>query len=525
MKKFNQLRCCAYVLLVIFTAIFSSAHAQELKLGMKSPVDLVSVRGGFPNPSVVEHIYDPLICVDAAGVISACLAQSWKMIDPLTWEFKLRKGVKFHNGQEFTAEDAIWTLNKITKAYGEGDGVKLSKESKEAKEGNFLVDKYTIRLVLGTPTPNLLSQLSNIPMKSKLVEKASDTEVIGTGPYKFVKPAKKDFVQLERNEEYWQMNPSVWKKVSMSFIPDVNARLKALLAGQLDAMEDVPMAEVEKLRSNPLFSLVSKTSGRFIFLGLDIDRSRSPFVFDKTGAVLDKNPLKNIKVRQAISLAIDREMIRDQVMKGLSEPTNNFVKPTSPAFSDKNKAIRFNVLEAKKLLNDAGYKDGFKLTLHGSSNNYVNDTKVLQAIAEMLNAIGITATAESSTMDKFLQRGRSRQFSAMLLGWNAIDADPMALLTEIAFCEPLRDKSKGEQDNNNWARYCNDKVDVAIKAAMRARSEKEHMQALKEAYGLVINDAAYIPIHQQMNSWVVSKKLRFVTRNDDKTHAFNFFQK
>ncbi len=501
---------------LIFLGILSISHitalAQEIKIGMKMPVDLLNTPAAQRNASVLDHIYDPLICIGSAGDIVPCLAESWKNIDPVTWELKLRKGVKFHNGQEFTAEDAVWSLNRVTGGYEEGNGIKAKKD---ARVGNFVVDKYTIRLGLEEPTPNLLSQLSFIKMKSKQVEMSGGSDNMGTGPFRFVKQIKNDTVLLERNEQYWRINPSEWKKVSFVFIPDLQARLKALQEGQLQAIEDVSTQDVERLRSNPNFNVISKASGRFIFLVLDVDRSRSPFVFDKNDVVLEKNPLKDAKVRRAIFLAINRVLIRDQIMKGLSEPTHNFVKAGSMAFNDNYKSLRYDVKEAKKLLSEAGYKEGFKMTLHSANGLYLNDAKIMSAVAEMLGEIGITAKAESMRPDDFIRRGELRQFSIGLVGWNTMDADALSPITGFATCDL-------GTSNYNWARYCNQKVDALVQKAMKARSEKEHMAALKEAYGMVIADAAYIPIHQQMNTWVVHKKLRFTTRSDDRTHAYDF---
>ncbi len=489
-----------------------SVSAQEIKIGMKTPVDIINAPTAQKNASVLDHIYDPLTCIGSAGEIMPCLAESWKMIDPLTWDIKLRKGVKFHNGQDFTAEDAIWSLNRVTGGYEEGNGIKAKKDT---QVGNFVVDKHTIRLRLEEPTPNLLSQLSFIPMKSKQLEMRGAAEVVGTGPFRFVKLVKNDTVLLERNEQYWRVNPSEWKKVSLIYIPDLQARLKALQSGQLQAIEDVSTQDVEKLRSDPNFSVISKASGRFIFLVLDVDRSRSPFVLGKNDVVLENNPLKDAKVRRAIFLAINRASIRDQIMKGLSEPTHNFVKVGSPAFNESYKSLRYDVKEAKKLLSEAGYKDGFKLTLHSGNGMYLNDAKITSEVATMLGEIGISAKAEALRPDEFIRRGEMRQFSVGLVGWNTLDADALSPIMGFATCDL-------GTSTYNWARYCNQKVDGLVKKAMKARSEKEHMTALKEAYGMVIADAAYIPIHQQMNTWVVHKNLRFSIRNDDRTHAYDF---
>jgi len=162
------------------------ASAQELKIGLKQPVAMQNNNDRMRNPSVMDHIYEPLVVIDDHGAITPGLAESWKMIDPLTWEFKLRKGVKFHNGQELTSEDVVWSLNKVT---GGNEG-NVNRVKKPTSVGNFVMDKYTVKLGLDSPTPNLISQLSSIYISSKKVEFGGGNEQIGTGPYRYVKQDK-----------------------------------------------------------------------------------------------------------------------------------------------------------------------------------------------------------------------------------------------------------------------------------------------------------------------------------------------
>ena len=239
------------------------------------------------------------------------LAESWKLVDDHTWEFKLRKGVKFHDGAELTTEDVVWSLDRpatIQNSPGKFDVYT------KAIVGKKVIDKYTIQLRTAQPYPLMLNDLTSIFIVQKKATQGLSSDdfaqgkgMIGTGPFKFVSYARDDRVELVRNPDYWGTRPA-WDKVTLRFIP--NPALAALLSGDVQAIENVPTPDLPKVRSDPKLSFFSKISHRVIYLYFDAKRDKSPYVTTRDGQPMDKNPLKDARVRRAISMAINREGIR-----------------------------------------------------------------------------------------------------------------------------------------------------------------------------------------------------------------------
>ena len=214
-------------------------------------------------------------------------------------------------------------------------------------------------------------------------------------------------------------NKPAWSKVTLRFIPNGATRLAALLAGDVQAIENVPTPDLAKVRGDSTLGLYSKVSHRLIYLYPDTRREKSPFITDKDGKPMDKNPLMDARVRQALSMAINRDAIKDRVMEGLSEPTNNLVPKTLFGNNPNLKPVKFDAEGAKKLLAAAGYPNGFGLTLHTPNNRYVNDEKIAQTIAQMFARIGVATKVEGLPMSVYSARGAKQEYSIGLLGWGA----------------------------------------------------------------------------------------------------------
>ncbi len=227
----------------------------------------------------------------------------------------------------------------------------------------------------------MLADLTSIYIVSKKATQGLSSDdfssgkgMIGTGPFRFVKFQRDDRIELERNNDYWGKKPA-WSKVILRFIPNDATRLAALLAGDVQAIENVPTPDLAKVRADKNLSFYSKVSHRVIYLYPDTRREKSPFVTDKDGKPLDKNPLMDVRARRALSIAINRDAIRDRIMEGLSEPTVNLVPAALFGHNPNLKPPKYDPEAAKKLLAEAGYPNGFGLTLHTPNNRYVNDEK------------------------------------------------------------------------------------------------------------------------------------------------------
>ena len=499
------------------------AAAQEFKLAMSSPPTSMDPHfyNLFANLNVSDHMFETLVTMDADSRIIPSLAQSWTMINDTTWEFKLRKGAKFSDGSELTAEDVAWSMERPATIVGSPGKFDVYTKGIASKK---IIDAHTIRFITNEPYPLLLPDLTSIYIVSKKATQglssddfASGKGMVGTGPFKFVKFLRDDRIDLERNEAYWGKKPA-WSKVTLRFIPNGATRLAALLAGDVQAIENVPTPDLARVRGDSNIALVSKVSHRVIYLYADTAREKSPFITDKDGQPLDKNPLQDLRVRQAISMAINRDAIKDRVMEGLAEPTNNLVPATLFGHNPNLKTVKYDPDGAKKLLADAGYPNGFGMTIHTPNNRYVNDEKIAQTVAQMLTRVGIVTKVEGLPMAVYSSRGAKREYSFGLLGWGAQTGEVSSPLRSLAGCE---NPAKG-LGGFNWLKYCNPKHDEILFKALNTVDEKVRLKLLQEATAIVINDGGLIPLHQQVTTWAAKKGITYTPRTDERTHAFGF---
>jgi peptide/nickel transport system substrate-binding protein len=505
-------------------ALAIGAHAQELRIGMGADVTSMDPHyvNLFPNNNIAEHIFEKLITLDPDSRLIPGLAESWKAISPTVWEFKLRKGVKFHDGSDFTAEDVAFSIDRVGKIPNSpGPFTTYTKAIKEVQ----IVDPHTIRFVTAAPHPQLQNDINTIYIVSKKTATGATTEdfnsgkaMNGTGPFKFVRFARGDRVELARNDAYWGPKPA-WQKVTFRIVPSDPTRVAALLAGELDAIENIPTPDFAKIQANPNFQVSTKTSHRIIFYHVDQFRDQSPFVFDKaTGKPLDKNPLKDLRVRQAISKAIDREAIKSRVMEGLAVPSANLVPVPMFGSVPSLKPDAYDLDGAKRLLAEAGYPNGFAMTIHGPNNRYVNDDQIMQAVAQMLTRAGIQTRVETMPMSTYLARARKLEFSFAMLGWGATTAEASSPLRAhlVAY---IPEKGWGEFA---WGRYSNQKVNDLLDKALATIDDKSREKQIQEAVTIAMGELGIIPLHHQINTWATRKGVVYTPRTDEYTLAFQF---
>jgi len=513
------------LLAALFAVTAPMASAQEFKLAMSSPPTSLDPHfyNLFPNLNVSDHVFETLVTMDADSRVIPGLAESWTLVNNLTWEFKLRKGVRFHDGSEMTAEDIAWSMDRPSTIVGSPGKFDVYTKAIINKK---IIDPYTIRFTTKEPYPLMLADLTSVYIVSKKAttglssdDFSSGKGMVGTGPFKFVRYQRDDRIELERNDSYWGKKPA-WSKVTMRFIPNGATRLAALLAGDVQAIENVPTPDLAKVRSDASIALYSKVSHRLIYLYPDTKRDKSPFVTDKDGKVLDKNPLQDQRVRTALSMAINRDAIRDRVMEGLSEPTNNLVPKTLFGNNPALKPVKYDPEGAKKLLTQAGYPSGFGLTLHTPNNRYVNDEKIAQTIAQMFSRIGVATKVEGLPMSVYSARGAKSEYSLGLLGWGAQTGEVSSPLRALLACD---NPAKG-LGGFNWLKYCSPKMDELLQKALNTVDDKARLALLQEAGAIAINDGGLIPIHQQVTTWAAKKGVAYIPRTDERTHAHGFIQ-
>ena len=494
---------------------FAAAHAAGLRIGLSA--DVTSMDPHFtniaPNNTIGWHVFDALTHVDADARLIPGLAQGWRAVDDSTWEFRLRRGVKFHDGSELTADDVLYSIERADKLPNGQFNTFVAQLTERHK-----LDAYTLRFRTAKPYAMVPYDLNSIFIVSKKAGNASPADfdsgkaMLGTGPFRFVRFARGDRVELARNDAYWGGAPA-WDKVSFRILPNDAPRLAALLAGDVDMIDGIPTQDAARLRANRNFTLAQKVSWRPIFFHLDQSRDHSAFITDKAGKPLERNPLKDARVRLAISKAINRQAIVDRIMEGSALPASNLVSPPVFGHAADIKPEAYDPEGAKKLLAEAGYPDGFGLTVHAPNNRYVNDEQIAQAVAQMLTRVGMAAKVGVMPVNVYLPKARAGEFSMAMLGWGSFSGD-LALRSLVASPSPA--KGFGTW---NWSKYSNPGVDALLEQGFSTVDEKKREAIARDAARLALRDTAVVPLHHQIATWAMKRDLTYAARTDEYTFA------
>lgn len=504
-------------------AASNGAGAQTLTLALAAaPTSVDPHYHTFgPNQTLDIHVFDLLTDFDAGMHPIPALATSWKLVDDTTWEFKLRPGVKFHDGAGFTADDVAYTIDRVpTVPNSPGSFAVYTKPVTRVE----ILDPLTIRMHTAGVFPLLpidMTQVFIIPHglgKMPATEEFnSGKDAIGTGPYRLVSYKSGDRVELERNDAWWGPKPH-WQHVTMRMIPNDAARSAALLAGDVQFIEFVPPADATRMRADKRVALAETDSLRFVYLWLDRSRQGDePFVSGPNGEKLGKNPFNDLRVRQALSMAINRPLIVERIMEGEGSPTGQFLAPGRYSHVPGLDPPKYDAERAKALLAEAGYPNGFRLTLHGPNDRYVNDAKIIQAIGQMWSRIGVQTTVDAMTWTSYIGRASRQEFSAYLLAWGIATgeaSDPLRALIETYSVE----KGVGSV---NRARYSNPTLDALIDKGVATAEDAAREKLLIEATKMAMDDVAIIPLHIQKNIWGMQAGLTYAARADESTRAMD----
>ena len=394
--------------------------------------------------------------------------------------------------------------------------------TKQIKE-MIVVDPLTIRFRTATPYPLMPSDMTQVAIISKSAAKAATEDfnsgkaAIGTGPYKLVRYAKGDRIELARFDGYWG-GKTPWEKVTLRLLPSDAPRVAALLAGDVQAIENVPTSDAAHLRTDKRVSLYRTVADRLIYLHMDSERDVSPFVTDREGKPLSKNPLKDSRVRKAISKAINRQALVQSVMEGQAVPTGQLLPEGFFGYVKNLKPEPFDPEGAKRLLAEAGYPNGFGLTIHSPNNRYVNDAKVAQAIAQMLTRVGIATRVEAMPSATFFPQATEGKFSFILVGWSSGTGEASSPLKAL-IATVSKDKGFGTA---NRGHYSNVKVDLMLEDALVTVDDVKREALLQGATELAINDTAIVPLYHQVSLWATRDGITYAPRTDENTLAHKF---
>ncbi len=474
-----------------------------------------------PNLALARHIFGGLTDTDSHAKVVPALATSWRLVDAETWEFKLRPGVIFHDGTPFTAEDVRFTLARVPTVPNSPSSYSIYTKAVTSVE---VVDPLTVRLKTQGVYPLLPNDLSQIMMLSHTIHAGATTEdfnagrvAIGTGPYRFLAYKPGDRVELERNESYWGEKP-VWGRVTTRIVSNNAARTAALLAGDVALIDNVPTTDAAKLRTDKRVALSEIVGLRIVYLALDHSREGpTPFVTGPGGEALAANPLKDRRVREALSLAINRPALIERVMEGAAVPAGQFLPAGSFGAVPGLEAPKFDLARSKALLAEAGYPNGLRVTLHGPNDRYVNDAAIIQAVGQMWSRAGVVTAVEPAPWTTFVARAGKQEFSLFLQGWGSATGEGSnPLRSLVATVDPARGFGV-----SNRGRYGNPAVDAALIQAVGTADDPARDALLQEATRIAMEDVGIIPLHIQKNVWGMKPTLAHTPRVDEETRAMD----
>jgi peptide/nickel transport system substrate-binding protein len=461
--------------------------------------------------SFTGNVYEPLVGRDKKLALTPALATSWKQTSPTVWRFELRRGVVFHGGDKFTADDVLFTFKRAA-----GDGSDMKGYTSAIKEVRK-VDDFTVDIETTAPFPILPDVISLVYIMNKSwceankaekpvdrrkgIENAASFRTNGTGPFRTKERQPATRTVLVRNFNYWGKVEGNVDEVIFTPIGNDATRVAALLSGEIDVMEPVPLQDVERLKAGANLKVMQGPELRTIFLGMD--QKRDELLFSN---VKGKNPFKDVRVRRAFYQAIDIEAIRTRVMRGAATPTALMVAPGIKGFvPELNKRAPHDAEAAKKLLAEAGYPNGFEVGMNCPNDRYVNDAAICQAVAANLARVGVKINLQAETKATYFPKVLRRDTSFYMLGWtpSTVDAhDPLSNLMATP-----TDKGRGQF---NLGAYGNPALDALTDKIQGETDPGKRNTMIREALKIHSDDIGHIPLHQQALAWGASKRVSLV---------------
>ena len=501
---------------ILLMSVSTSSYGQQLVIGVVRQAKTLDphFKDMVPNNRLRQHLFDTLIQQDANGNLKPGLATSWRAIDALTWEFQLRKDVVFHDGTPFTADDVIFTVQRIPRMPQSPAPLLRYTRHITGMEAPS-PDAVLIRTDEPQPLfPNDLSRVAIVSrkaMEGKTLAELNTGEVwVGTGPYRFVSWVRGKQLVLARNESYWG-GAQPWSQVVFRQIADEKGRIQAVGKG-VDVVERVSVNAFDMLRRNRKISIVQKASNRLIYLHMDSGREVSPFVRE-----VEDNPLQKEKVRRALSYAIDRTYLTNNILKGAGTPAGQFTAKGSTGYVEGVAPDKHDPKQAIRLLASAGYRNGFWITVHGPNNRFINDSRVASAIGQMLGRVGLRTRVDTMNRIVFFPRAAKGDFSLMLVGQSIELGDPARTILEV-LGKPSKNGISGRA---NLGGYANKQLDELLAQVMQAVEPDVRERLLQSAIKTALEDYGIIPLYFERNSWAIKKPLKMTPRLDGLTTAMS----
>lgn len=505
-------------------AALSAPAAQAQTLRWAAQNDVLTLDPHSQNhattSAILMHAYEALVRYDQQYEVEPSLATKWTFISPTQMRFELRRGVSFQDGTPFTADDVLFSFDRIRQPQGTMQiyvtGIREVKK----------IDSHTVDLLLEGPNPILLRNLTDFRIMSRAWAEKNNTvrvqdykakeenfasrNVMGTGGFRITGWQPEQRVNMLRFDGWWDKAPGNVKELVYTPIASESTRVAALLSGDVDLLTDIPTQDIARLRRDSKLKVLDGPEVRTIFLAPDVGSNEL-----KYSSVKGKNPFKDKRVRQALSLAIDRQAIRQRTMSGLAIPAGILVAPGVNGHSpDIDVPVKVDVARAKQLMVEAGYPDGFEVRLSCPNNRYVNDEQICLAVSAMWARIGVKAPLVAENMATFSQKFQNFDTSVYLLGWGVATYDAQYTIQSI-----VRTRTSGAEGNFNFSKVSDPVID-RLSDAMKTETDVAKRNAmLREALVRVRDEVYVIPLHHQMRPWVMRSNISTMHRSDDRPQA------
>ena len=508
---------------VALAACMAVGAAQAATMRWAGANDILTVDPHAQNHQTthafLQQIYESLVRYDKNYQIQPALATKWTQISPTQVRFELRRGVKFHDGAPFTADDVVFSITRVmTPPSNMQSSVQSVKEVKK-------VDDFTVDLILKGPNPVLLRELTEARIMNKAwaeknnslkaqdyagkEENFASRNANGTGPFMLVGWQPDVKLTLKKNPNWWDKPAGNVDEVVFTPIKSAATRTAALISGQVDFVVDPPPQDLPRMKASPDLKLVEGAENRTIYLGLDQFRDELP-----GAGTPGKNPLKDKRVRQALYQAIDSAGIHSRTMRNLSVPAGTMVAPMVHGWTKQldERASKYDVEAAKKLLADAGYPQGFALKLDCPNDRYVNDEAICQAVTAMWTRIGVKTTLQTAPMSQFVSRVMNNDVNAYLFGWGVATFDALYTLDSLMSTKD----GKTAAGVYNGGRISDPKLDSTINQIKVEMDAPKRDALIHEALQRVKDEYYYLPLHHQIRPWAMRKGVDTPHRADDR---------
>lgn len=497
----------------------SAACAQTLRwasAGDPQTMDPYSQNENLTN-NINHQVYEFLVERDKKLGFVPGLATEWKQTGPLQWHFMLRRGVKFHDGRPFTADDVVFSVNRAKE-----------KTSQIAAYASALgeprkVDELTVEFNLAQPDPIFLDHLNTVFIMSKgwceehkatkpqdftnKEEAYTAFNANGTGPYMLVTRQPDVKTVLKRNPNWWGRFEGNVQEVVYTPIKSDATRLAALISGEIDFILDPPPRDLERLRSTPNVRVVEGPENRIVFIGMDQGRDELLY-----SSVKGKNPFKDLRVRRALYQAIDIDTIKTKLMNGQAFPTGAVVPSPLGSFNDPEveKRLPYDLDAAKKLMSDAGYADGFEVTLDCPNNRYINDERICQTLASMWARLNVRVRVNAMPKSTYFPKLEKLDTSMYMLGWGGSITDPETTFTPI-----YRNRAPAGVGFYNYGNFKDDELDALAAASSRETDPAKRKELIKKVFLRHNEQVHHIPLHRQFIPWAARSNVSVVHRPDN----------